>query len=82
MLLLHRAVNMVHRSLNTPLNPSQLHIRCVHRPTMLETWSQQGLAMYALRTLGREPLRSASRPVGCISNSRLWESWPLACGGS
>jgi hypothetical protein len=65
LLLLHRAVNMVHRFLiNTPLDPSQLPIRGLHRPTLPESWSRQGLVVNALRTRGREPLRSASRLLG------------------
>ena len=65
LLLLHRAVNMVHRVLfNSPLDPSRLLIRGIHRPTLLETWSRQGLVVNALRTRGREPLRSASRLLG------------------
>ena len=70
LLLLHRAFNMVHFFLfNTPLYPSRLPIRGVYRPTLLETWSRQGLVVNALRTRGREPLRSASRLLGFISNS-------------
>ena len=65
LLLLHRAVNMVHRFLfNTPLDRSWLPIRGVYRATLLETWSRQGLVVNALRTRGREPLRSASRLHG------------------
>src|SRR5712691_9978345 len=64
-LLLHRAVNMVHRFLiNTPLCPNRLPICSVHRPTLLETWSRHGLVVKSLRTQGREPLRSASRLLG------------------
>jgi hypothetical protein len=69
MLLLHRAVSVVHRFLiNAPLDPSQLPIRSFHRPTLLETWSRQGLVVNALRTRGREPLRSASRLLGFTTN--------------
>jgi hypothetical protein len=70
MLLLHRAVNMVHRSLiNAPLDPTRLPIRGLHRPILLETWSRQGLVVNALRTRGREPLRSASRLLGFTANT-------------
>ena len=51
--------------INTFLDPSQLPIRSFHDPTPLEAWSQQGLMADALRTRGREPLRSASRRLGC-----------------
>ena len=69
LLFLHHAVNMVHRFLlNTPLDPSWVPIRDIHRPTLLETWSRQGLVVNALRTRGCEPLRSASRLLGFTIN--------------
>ena len=68
-LLLHRAVNMVHRFLiNSPLDPIRLPIRGIHRPILLETWSRQRLVVNALRIRGREPLRSASRLLGFAVN--------------
>ena len=86
MLLLHRAVSMVHHFLiNTPLDPSRLPIRGIHRPTLLETWSRQGLVVNALRTRGREPLRSASRLLGftiycCFGNPGRRLAAGLGCG--
>jgi hypothetical protein len=76
MLLLHRAVNMVTVHLflintGTPPDPNRLPIRGVHRPTQLETWSQQGSVVNTLRTRGREPLRSASRLLGCTAEPSL-----------
>jgi hypothetical protein len=68
--LLHRVVDVMRCFLiNTPLVPSRLRIRSVHHPIPLETWSRQGLVVNALRTWGREPLRSASRRLGFIVDS-------------
>jgi hypothetical protein len=64
-LLLHRVVDMMRCFLiKTHLDPSRLPIRSVHHPALLEIWSRQGLVVNALRTRGREPLRSASRRLG------------------
>jgi len=57
--------------INTPLDPSQLPIRSVQHPTLLETWSRQGLVVNALRTRCREPLRSVSHHLGFAINSHL-----------
>ena len=51
--------------------PCRLSIRGVHHPTLLETWSQQGLVVNALRTRGREPLRSVSRLLGFMTDSYI-----------
>jgi hypothetical protein len=60
---------MVHRFLiNTPLDPTWLSICGIHCPTLLETWSRQGLVVNALRTRGRESLCSASRLLGFAIN--------------
>ncbi len=65
LLLLHRAVGTVRRSLvNTPLDPSRLPLRRLYRPPLLETRSRQELMVNALRIRGREPLRSASCLLG------------------
>ena len=70
--LLHRVVDVMRCSLiNTPLGPSRLPIRSVHHPTLLETWSRQGLAVNPLRTRGHEALRSASRRLGFVVNTCL-----------
>jgi len=64
-LLLRRALGMERRILiNTPLDPSRLPIRRLYRPPLLEARSRQGSVVNALRTRGREPLRSASRLLG------------------
>ena len=63
-LLLHRAVNMVHCLINSPLDPNRRSIRSAHRPTLLETRSRQGSVVNSVRTWGREPLRSASHLLG------------------
>ena len=74
LLLLYRAANMVHRFLtNAPLYPSRLPMRRFHRPTLLETWSRKGLMVNAMRTRGREPLRSASRLLGSAINLCFWD---------
>ncbi len=74
LLLLYRAADMVRRFLtNTPLYPSRLPMRRFHRSTLLETWSRQGLMVNAMRTRGREPLRSASRLLGFIVNICFWD---------
>src|SRR6266478_6435647 len=65
---------MVRRFLsNTPLYPSRLPMRRSHRPTLLETWSPQGLMVNAMRTRGREPLRAASRLFGFSINLCFWD---------
>ena len=58
--------------INTPLDPSRLPIRRIHRPTLLETRSQRGMGMNSVRIRGREPLRSASRLRGCIPIPLSW----------
>jgi hypothetical protein len=74
LLFLHHAVDTVHRFLtNTPLDPSRRPVRRFHRPTLLETRSQQGLVVKSVRIRGREPLRSASRLLGFIIILCNWD---------
>ena len=85
LLLLHRAVNMVHRFLiDTPLNPSRLPIRGVHHPTLVETWSQHGLVVNTLRTRGDGVAGLSSPRLASLGLLLVFAlgSWLLACGGS
>lgn len=82
LLLLRRAVDTARRLLiNTPLNPTWLSIRRLHRPTLLETRSQRGLVVNSVRIRGREPLRSASRLLGFTINLRFWGPGHKAVAG-
>jgi hypothetical protein len=74
LLLLHRAVDPVRPFLiNTPLDPTRLSIRRLHRPTLLETRSRRGLVVNSMRIRGREPLRSASRLFGYAIETCIWD---------
>jgi hypothetical protein len=74
LLSLHRTVVMLyHFLIHTPLDPSRLSIHSVYPPTLLETWSQQGLVGNSLCNRGREPLRSASRLLGFLISFCPWD---------
>ncbi len=63
LLLLHHTVDMVRCFLtDTPFDPRRLPMRRSHRPTLLETWSPQGLMVNTMCTRsGASPLRVMGR---------------------
>ena len=74
LLLLHHAINMDHHFLtNPPLDPSRLPMHRFHRPTLLETWSQQGLMVNSMCTRGRKPLRSTPHLLGFTIDLCFWD---------